>query len=52
MKKIFLTIPALALASGCLVYDNDGQMGPDRDRERPDLTEDSAAGELEAPVDF
>ena len=26
MKKIFLTIPALALASGCLVYDNDGQI--------------------------
>ena len=52
MKKIFLTIPVLALASGCLVYDNDGQNGPDRDRTRPDLTEDSGAGEIEAPVDF
>ena len=52
MKKIFLTIPVLALASGCLVYDNDGQIGPDRDRDRPDLTEDSGSDQIEAPVDF
>ena len=52
MKNLFLTIPALALASGCLVYDNDGQIGPDRDRDRPDLTEDSASGELDPVVNF
>ena len=50
MTKIILSLPILALASGCLVYDNDGQLSGDRDHTRPDLTEDSAAGELEAPI--
>ena len=47
MKTLILTIPIVALATGCIVYDNDQGDGTVREHTRPSPTEDSASSDIE-----
>jgi len=46
MRMLTLAIPFLSAATGCLIYDNDGNPIDDRDHTRPELAQDSGSEDI------
>jgi len=52
MRKLILGIPILALATGCIVYDNDQGESNDRAHTRPGTVEDSGSSDIEPSLNL